>query len=451
MDCGVPFCHGPFGCPLGNLIPVFNDLVYRDRWREAIECLHSTNNFPEFTGRVCPAPCETACTLGVNQPPVAIEQNERMIVERAFTENWIRPLPPQTRTGKKIAVIGSGPSGLAVSQQLNRAGHTVTVFERSSNPGGLLRYGIPSFKLGKGIVQRRVEQLINEGIIFNLNTSAGRDISVAKLQKEFDAMVLCGGSTQARDLGIEGRNLKGIHLAMDYLTQATLRLEGKQVDKEELIDAKDKHVLVIGGGDTGSDCIGTAVRHGARKVTQIEIMPRPNEERIPDHPWPYWPFTLKNSSSHEEAAKQADGQRDWCINSLKFESDSKGHVRALTAERIDWESSDKNSRHEMKKVPNGKIDIKADMVLLALGFLHPEHSGLIDDLKLELDQRGNVKTDEHMQTSTAGVFAAGDMRRGQSLVVWAIAEGREVAHHVDEYLMGETILPDPKVHNLRPR
>ncbi|MEW5975634.1 MAG: glutamate synthase subunit beta [Acidobacteriota bacterium] len=432
MDCGIPFCHT--GCPLGNIIPDWNDLVYQQRWREAIEVLHKTNNFPEFTGWVCPAPCEAACVLGINDNPVTIKQIELSIVSHAFQEGWIQPQPPRIRTGKKVAIVGSGPAGLACAAQLNRAGHHVTVFERADRIGGLLTYGIPDFKLEKWIVQRRLHQMSEEGVVFKTNCHVGVNVAVDELRREFDALVLCGGATQARDLSIPGRELQGIHFAMDYLPQQNRRVAGDVLSGNE-ITAQDKHVVVLGGGDTGSDCHGTALRQGALSVRSWELLPKPPEERTPSMPWPYWPMILRTSTSHEEG-----GMRDWSINTKRF-SGVNGQVQKIHAVRIEFGSPDATGRRPMTEVPGSEFEVEAQLVLLALGFLGPEKNGMIQQLGLRLDGRGNILADGDYMTSEPGIFSAGDMRRGQSLVVWAITEGRQAAKGVDKYLMGATSLP----------
>jgi glutamate synthase (NADPH) small chain len=434
MDCGVPFCHT--GCPLGNLIPDWNDLVYRGQWQRAIEVLHSTNNFPEFTGRICPAPCEEACVLGINEPPVTIEEIERTIVERAFNEGWIRPQPPERRTGKGVAVVGSGPAGLACAQQLNRAGHTVTVLERADRIGGLLRYGIPDFKLEKWVLDRRLKLMEDEGVVFRAGVDVGRNYPVNKL-KAFDAVVLCGGATQARELPIPGRDLDGVQLAMDYLPQQNQRVAGDDLEVRGIrpIHARGKDVIVIGGGDTGSDCVGTANRQGARSVTQFEILPMPPEDRPAHQPWPYWPMKLRSSTSHEEGC-----ERHWSILTKEFLG-SGGKVQQLRTVNVEFRYSGNGNGPKMQEVPGSQRDWPADLVLLAMGFVGPETDGMIAQLGIELDHRGNVKADDNYMTSVPGIFSAGDMRRGQSLVVWAISEGREAARGVDQYLMGSTGLP----------
>lgn len=429
MDCGIPFCHK--GCPLGNIIPDWNDLVYRDRWQAAIERLHSTNNFPEFTGRVCPAPCEEACVLNINDDPVTIKQIEKQIIDHAWEQGWVRPVVPSERTGKKVAVVGSGPAGLACAQQLARAGHSVTVFERADRIGGLLRYGIPDFKLAKDKVDCRIAQMEAEGVCFRPGVHVGVDVSTYQLREEFDALVLAGGATQARDLPIPGRELDGIHLAMEYLTQQNRVVAGDSVPRQ--ITARNKRVVILGGGDTGSDCLGTANRQGAISVHQFELLPMPPDHKQRDA-WPYWPMVLRTSSSHEEGVL-----RDWSINTKKF-SGSNGRVRKLHAVRLHWQR-DADGRMQMEEIPGSEFELDVDLVLLALGFLGPEKTGPISELGLELDARGNVKADANYMTSVPGVFACGDMRRGQSLVVWAIWEGRECARGVDAYLRGYTHLP----------
>lgn len=418
MDCGVPFCHS--GCPLGNKIPDFNDAVYSGQWEEAWSILKSTNNFPEFTGRICPAPCEGSCVLGINQPPVAIEHIEKSIAEKAFEMGLEQARKPKHSTGKKVAVVGSGPAGLAAADQLNQSGHSVTVFERDSAIGGLLRYGIPDFKLSKDVVKRRVDLLTKEGITFKTNTNVGTDISAKELDKSFDAIVLCGGSTIPRDLAIPGRDLKGVHFAMNFLTQQN-REVGEEKIKQERISAKDKEVIVIGGGDTGSDCVGTSNRQGAKSVTQIEIMDKPPMERSETNPWPEWPMVLRTSTSHEEGC-----DRKWAIMTKEFVGE-KGHLTGLKVVDVSFEKG------KMKEKNGSERVIPAQLALLAAGFLHPQKEGLLSDLNVQLDQRGNVSTQD-FKSSVDKVFAAGDMRRGQSLVVWAIAEGRKAANAVDQFL-----------------
>ena len=434
MNCAVPFCHQ--GCPLGNLIPDWNDLVYRGRWKEALAALHATNNFPEFTGRICPAPCEASCVLSINEQPVTIEYIEKAIADRGFDEGWVQPEPPAKRTGKKVAVVGSGPAGLAAAQQLNRAGHRVTVFERDEYIGGLLTLGIPDFKLDKRVVQRRVEQMAQEGIEFRTNSNIGGNVPVAELRDNYDAICLCGGSTDARRLDVPGGDLQGVHLAMEYLTQQNRILAGQQVPSSERISAEGKRVVILGGGDTGSDCLGTAHRQGAEVVHQFEILPQQPAERGANNPWPQWPLVLRSSHAHEEG-----GIRDYSIMTKSF-SGRNGQVEKLHGVRLEWEApAGGTGRPTMREVPGSELEIEADLVLLALGFLHPEHKGMLADLGVELDARGNVRTNADRLTSVPGIFAAGDMARGQSLVVWAIAEGRQAAYGADNYLMGATSLP----------
>ena len=433
MSCAVPFCMG--GCPLGNIIPDFNDLVYRGKWQDALTELHSTNNFPEFTGRICPAPCEGSCVLNINNDAVTIEYIEKAIADRGWREGWIVPEPPEFRSGKSVAVIGSGPAGLAAAMQLNRAGHTVTVFERNEYIGGLLRLGIPEFKLEKSVVQRRVDQMTAEGVTFKTSVYIGQDIHADRLRKDFDAICLTGGSTIARDLPLPGRELDGVHLAMEYLTQQNRILAGQTFSSEERIVAEGKRVLVLGGGDTGSDCVGTAHRQGAEVVYQFELLPEPPVTRRDDNPWPQWPMILRTSSSHEEG-----GVRDYNILTKSF-SGRNGRIEKMNAVRLEWGPPDQTGRPAMIEIPDSEFDLDVDLVLLALGFLHPEKDGMLDQLGVELDPRGNVATAPNKMTSVPGVFAAGDMSRGQSLVVWALAEGREAARGIDEYLMGKTSLP----------
>lgn len=433
MDCGVPFCH--LGCPLGNIIPDWNDLVYRGKWHEALRRLHATNNFPEFTGRLCPAPCETACVLGINQPAVTIKQIEEHIIEYGFEKGWIVPEPPSVRTDKRVAVVGSGPAGLAAAQQLNRAGHWVTVFERADRIGGLLRYGIPDFKLDKRIVDRRLQLMEAEGIRFEPCVNVGVELKVPELLAAFDAVLLTGGSTVPRDLKVPGRELKGIHFAMEYLTQQNRLIAGDSIAPEQRITAEGKRVVIIGGGDTGADCLGTAIRQKAKEVYQIELLPKPPLERDErTQPWPTYPMILRTSSAHEEG-----GFREWSINTKWFEGDEHGNVKRLHAVRLEW-YTDSSGRWQFREIPDSEFSLDVELVLLAMGFLYPQHDGLLDALGVEYDERGNVKTHNYA-TSVPGVFAAGDMRRGQSLIVWAIAEGREAAHYVDRYLMGRSYLP----------
>ena len=433
MSCAVPFCMG--GCPLGNIIPDFNDLVYRGKWRDALSELHSTNNFPEFTGRICPAPCEGSCVLNINNDAVTIEYIEKAIADRGWREGWIVPEPPEFRSGKSVAVIGSGPAGLAAAMQLNRAGHAVTVFERDEYIGGLLRLGIPEFKLEKSVVQRRVDQMTAEGVTFRTGVYVGQDIRADRLREDFDAICLTGGSTIARDLPIPGRELGGVHLAMEYLTQQNRVLAGQNFGSDERIVAEGKRVLVLGGGDTGSDCVGTAHRQGAEVVYQFELLPQPPVTRRDSNPWPQWPMILRTSSSHEEGSV-----RDYNILTKNF-SGRNGRVEKMHAVRLEWGAPDESGRPAMIEIPGSGFDLDVDLVLLALGFVHPEKDGMLDQLGVELDGRGNVATAPNKMTSVPGVFAAGDMARGQSLVVWALAEGREAARGIDEYLMGKTSLP----------
>ena len=432
MDCAVPFCH--MGCPLGNVIPEFNHHVYQGEWRKALEVLLSTNNFPEFTGRICPAPCEASCVLSINADPVTIEYIEKEISDRGYREGWIRPQPPERRTGKRVAVVGSGPAGLAAAQQLNRAGHAVTVLERADYIGGLLMLGIPDFKLDKEVVRRRVQLMSDEGVEFRTGVNVGVNYPAANLLAEYDAVCLTGGSTQARDLPVPGRELDGIHLAMEYLPQQNKLLAGEEVDPQWRINAEGKRVVILGGGDTGADCLGTAHRQGAEVVYQFELLPEPPEQRRSDNPWPQWPMILRSSAAHEEG-----GIRDYNILTKSF-SGSNGHVEKLHAVRVEWIPSE-DGRPSMSEVPGSEMEVETDLVLLAMGFLHPEREGMLTDLGVELDPRGNVRVDANKMTSVPGVFAGGDMARGQSLVVWAIAEGREVARGVDQYLQGSTNLP----------
>ena len=438
MDCGIPFCNN--GCPLGNIIPEWNDLTYRNRWQDALEMLFKTNNFPEFTGRVCPAPCEEACVLGINEKPVTIKLIEQNIIDRAFAEGWVRPRPPEKRTGKKVAVVGSGPAGLAAAAQLNKAGHWITVYERADRVGGLLTYGIPNFKLEKKVVDRRVKLMEEEGITFITNANVGQDVQMDALRRDFDALVLCSGATEARDLNVPGRELTGIHKAMDYLPLQNKRNLGDQIPDEQFISAQGKHVVILGGGDTGADCLGTAQRQGAKSIKQFELLPRPPEARTPEMPWPYWPMIYRTSGAHEEAAWGYGGDvRDFSINTKRFSGEN-GIVKKLHAIRLEW-SKGADGRYAMKEVPGSEFEMDCDLCLLALGFVHPEHPGPIQQLALKLDPRGNVVVDENYMTSMPGVFSAGDMRRGQSLIVWAISEGRCAAYGVDKYLMGRSELP----------
>ena len=436
MNCGVPFCHN--GCPLGNVIPEFNDAVYKQDWKEAYDILSSTNNFPEFTGRICPAPCETACVLGINQPAITIEEIEKHIIEIAFDKGFVKPRKPNLRSGKKVAVIGSGPAGLAAAAQLNYAGHTVTVFERDDAPGGLLRYGIPDFKLEKWVVDRRIKLMEEEGVIFKCLANVGVNVSVNDVLREFNAIVLAGGSTTARNLFIPGRELNGVHFAMDFLKQNNKRVVGKDflanaaiesnVLNEE-VTATGKNVVVIGGGDTGSDCVGTSNRHGAISVTQFELLPKPPEERNDFMPWPSYPMLLKTTSSHEEGAN-----RQWAVETKEFIGDDNGNLKALKIVDLEWKIVD-GKPAQFVEVIDSIREIPCELALLAMGFIHPQHVGFINDLGIGLDERGNVKaTEKDYRTNISKIFTAGDMRRGQSLVVWAISEGRECARKVDEFL-----------------
>ncbi len=426
MDCGIPFCNT--GCPLGNLIPDWNDHVYRNKPEQAIAALHATNNFPEFTGRVCPAPCEAACVLGINEDPVSIKLIERSIIDRAFEEGLVKPVLAKTKTGKRIAVVGSGPAGMAAAQQLARAGHDVTLFERDDRIGGLLTYGIPDFKMEKSLVERRVAQMSAEGVTFKTSVHVGRDLTTDTLKRDFHATILAIGSRKPRDLEVPGRELPGTYFAMDFLTQQNRRVAGLPVPDSEAILATGKNVIVIGGGDTGSDCIGTSHRQGALNVTSFEIMPRPPDERASSTPWPLWPLQLRTSSSHEEG-----GKRDWSVSTESVSGN--GKVEKLHCVRVEL----KGGRFE--RVAGSEFELPADLVLLAMGFVHPEHPGIVSDLGLKLDRRGNVEVDADFMSSVPGVFAAGDCQRGQSLVVWAIAEGRKAARNVDQFLMGHTELP----------
>jgi len=432
MDCGIPFCHS--GCPLGNLIPDFNDAVYRGKWGKAADILHATNNFPEFTGRLCPAPCEEACVLGINEDPVTIENIEKNIVETAFKKGWIKPEPPEERTGKKVAVIGSGPAGLAAAQQLNRAGHLVTVFERDEKPGGLLRYGIPDFKMEKHVIDRRLKVLEKEGIEFKCGVHVGKDVKADVLNNDFDAIVLCGGATVRRSLPIKGGELKGVVQAMDFLGQNNRRVDGIK-DLGEEIMATDKNVIVIGGGDTGSDCIGASFRHGAKSVSNFEIMGKGSAERPIDQPWPFWPMRLRTSSSHKEGA-----ERFFSISTKEFIGDKDGNLKGLITSEVEWIKIP-GERPALKEVPDTEKEWKCELALLALGFTGSEMT-IAEQLGLEADPSTNIKaTAKDYMSNVPGVFVAGDQRRGQSLIVWAISEGRQAAYHIDKYLMGESYLP----------
>ena len=433
MDCGIPFCHQ--GCPVNNIIPDWNDLVYHGNWEDALTVLHSTNNFPEFTGRICPAPCEAACTLNIDDNPVTIKTIECAIVDKGWEQGWITPQIPEHKTGKQVAVIGSGPAGLACAQQLARAGHAVEVFEKQDRIGGLLRYGIPDFKMEKQIIDRRVAQMQAEGVEFHTEAHVGATLPARQLLGKFDAVVLAGGSEQSRDLDVPGRELDGVHFAMTFLPQQNKRNAGDVVPADVSLTAKGKHVIVIGGGDTGSDCIGTSFRQGALSVTQLEILPRPPEKEDKGLTWPDWPNKLRTSSSQEEGAI-----RDWSVSTKSIEGKN-GKVTAINCVRVDWKRAD-NGQWQMEEIPGSEFQLKADLVLLAMGFVHPVHEGMLQELGVDLDPRGNVQADtEQYQTSIEKVFSAGDMRRGQSLVVWAIREGRQCARAVDEFLMGSSDLP----------
>ena len=427
MDCGIPFCHQ--GCPLGNIIPDWNDLVYRGNWQEALLRLLATNNFPEFTGRLCPAPCEGSCVLGINADPVTIKNIEVTIIDRAFKEGIIRPRRPVKRTGKAVAVVGSGPAGLAAAAQLNQAGHWVTVYERADRIGGLLRYGIPEFKMEKNVLDRRLSIMREEGVTFRTNANVGVNVSVEELRREFDAILLAGGSTAPRDLQVPGRELKGVYFAMEFLPLQNKRCEGDNIPDSEFISAKDKRVIIIGGGDTGADCLGTVHRQGCKSVVQFEILPKPPESRAADNPWPNWPNIFRTSSAHEEG-----GERDYCVLTKKL-TGSNGHVEQLHGVHVQFEG------RNMKEVPGTEFTLDVDLVLLAMGFLGPERKGMLDELGVAINERGNVTTDAEKMTTVPGVFAAGDMSRGQSLIVWAIREGRQAARAVDEALMGVSELP----------
>jgi glutamate synthase (NADPH/NADH) small chain len=432
MDCSTPFCH--WGCPLGNYIPEWNDYIYHGNWKKAFALLDATNNLPEITGRVCPALCEYSCVLGLNEEPVTIRENELSAIETAFKNGLLKPVTVESRTGKNVAVIGSGPAGLSCAAQLNKAGHNVVVFEKDSNPGGILRYGIPDFKLEKSILERRINFWKEEGLVFKTNVNVGVDYPADKLLQDFDAICLAGGSRLPRDLAVEGRNLKGIYFAMDYLTQSNKRVSGENIAQEDSIDAKGKYVVIIGGGDSGADCVGTAHRQGAKCVVQIEVMPKPVECRSKAQPWPKYPLLLKVSSSHEEG-----GERHWAVLTKRFIGKN-GRVEKLSCVKVEFKQSALQSCPVMQEVPGSEFEIKADLVILAIGFLGPERTGLLESLNVKLDNRGNVASTDDYMTSVQKVFCAGDMRRGQSLVVWAISEGRRCAYSIDKYLMGASNL-----------
>lgn len=434
MDCGIAFCHQ--GCPLGNLIPDWNDLVYRNQWEEAIDRLHATNNFPEFTGTLCPAPCEGSCVLGINDDPVTIKAVELAIIDRAFAEGWVKPQPPAVATGKKIAIVGSGPAGLAAAQQLARAGHAVTVFERDDRIGGLLRYGIPEFKMEKRVLDRRLAQMVAEGVVFKTGAHAGVNLGMDELCRNFDAVLLTAGACAPRDLSIPGRDLKGVHFAMDYLRLQNRRCEGDSIPETEFISAQGKHVVIIGGGDTGADCLGTAHRQHPASVQQLEIMPRPPDHRVPSNPWPEWPAVYRVSSAHEEG-----GERLYAVASKRFIGDGDGRVKELELVKVEWQLE--GGRMSLKEIPGTTFTIPCELALLAMGFTGPERAGMVAQLDLKLTERGNVWRDQNWMTSKPGVFTAGDMQRGQSLIVWAIAEGRSAARGIDFFLMGASDLPAP--------
>jgi glutamate synthase (NADPH/NADH) small chain len=433
MDCGIPYCHS--GCPINNIIPDWNDAVYKGRWREALDILHSTNNFPEFTGRVCPAPCEEGCTVNLVDQPVTIKNLELAIVEKGWEEGWVIPQVAKQKTGNRVAVIGSGPAGLACAQQLARVGHDVVLFEKNNRIGGLMRYGIPNFKFDKSIIDRRLAQMRTEGVEFRVNSNVGGNVSAKDLLNKFDAVVLAGGSEKPRDLPVPGRELNGIHFAMEFLTMNTRRVHGDEIPEDDFISAAGKHVIVIGGGDTGSDCIGTSARHGAESITQLEILPRPEEEPDKLTTWPNWPMKLRTSTSQEEGC-----DRDWEVSTKCFIGDENGHVKAIECVRVKWQQE--NGQWKLNEVEGSEFQLPADLVMLAMGFVHPMHEGLLEELGVEKNDSGNVSAnDQDYRASIDKVFAAGDMRRGQSLVVWAIREGRQCARAVDEFLMGSTTLP----------
>lgn len=433
MDCGIPFCHQ--GCPLGNLIPDWNDLVYRDRWEEAIQRLHATNNFPEFTGTLCPAPCEGSCVLGINDKPVSIKGVENAIIDEAWLQGWVSPQPPEKETGKRVAVVGSGPAGLAGAQQLRRAGHSTTVFERDDRIGGLLRYGIPEFKMEKSKLDRRLEQMRAEGVEFQCNTNIGVNVSATEIDKDYDAVLLAGGACAPRDLPIPGRELEGVHFAMDFLSLQNRRCEGDHIPDERFVDCTDKRVVIIGGGDTGADCLGTAHRQQCKSVHQLEIMPMPPKNREDDNPWPEWPRIYRTSSAHEEG-----GERVYAVSTKQFIGNDTGRLCALELAEVEMKMDD--NQPSFVELPETLYELPCDIVLLAMGFIGPEQDGILTELDIELDERGNVARDSNWMTNRTGVFTAGDMQRGQSLIVWAIAEGRSAARAIDVYLMGETDLPN---------
>jgi glutamate synthase (NADPH/NADH) small chain len=433
MDCGIPFCHN--GCPINNIVPDWNDAVHKGRWSEALDILHSTNNFPEFTGRVCPAPCEESCTVNLIDQPVTIKNIELAIVEKGWEEGWIIPQVAEQKTGKRVAIIGSGPAGLACAQQLARVGQDVVLFEKNNRIGGLMRYGIPSFKFNKSVIDRRLAQMRTEGVEFRVNSNVGGNVSAKDLLNRFDAVVLAGGSEKPRDLPVPGRELNGIHFAMEFLTKNTKRVLGEEIAEDDFVSAAGKHVVVIGGGDTGSDCIGTSARHGAESITQLEILPRPEDEPDKLTTWPNWPMRMRTSTSQEEGC-----ERDWEVSTRRFIGDENGHVKAIECVRVKWEQED--GRWKLNEVEGSEFELPADLVTLAMGFMHPVHEGLLEELTVEKNDNGNVSAnDQDYRTNIDKVFAAGDMRRGQSLVVWAIREGRQCARAVDEFLMGSTTLP----------